>query len=137
MDSSIGSTLSRGPCAWENIVSFYACQQYIGSEIWDFLYSGMDPEERNALIKPDVVAPGEPYTIYSTYASSGPQFYYNGFSETSIAAPHVAGTAALMLEANPNIEPEDMARMLQLSAIDLGAQGTDNVYSGVRAVAHM
>jgi parallel beta-helix repeat protein len=65
------------------------------------------------LIKPDVLAPG--VSIYSTYLSGG----YASFSGTSMATPHVAGAAALLLQGHPDWSPEEVKSALSSTAIDL------------------
>ncbi len=47
---------------------------------------------------------------------------------TSMAAPHVAGAAALMLEENGSLSPAEIKTLLQQNADDLGDEGWDNVY---------
>lgn len=42
--------------------------------------------------------------------------YYTMISGTSMSAPHVAGIAALMLEANPELNPTDVKRILKETA---------------------
>ena len=67
---------------------------------------------------------------------------YTMSSGTSFAAPHVAGTIALMLEAAPQLTPEQIKRILQLSATpmlgysryEVGA-GYLNTYAAVRKAA--
>lgn len=68
-----------------------------------------------------VAAPG--VNILSTYKGSR----YATASGTSMAAPHVTGTAALMLKAG--ISPGDIQNKLQTTAIDINTAGFD-VFSG-------
>lgn len=91
-----------------------------------------------------VMAPGgaEPSTpseslgewggIYSTFPRyvSGPSFqrnptYYGAQSGTSMAAPVVAGIAALVLAQNPNLTPDQLKMRLVATADDIGDPGFD------------
>jgi minor extracellular serine protease Vpr len=66
-------------------------------------------------IKPDIVAPGA--GINSTAIGGG----YNATHEgTSLAAPHVAGACALLLQLHPDWTPEMMKAALMNTAQDLG-----------------
>ncbi|QZZ20986.1 S8 family serine peptidase [Leptothermofonsia sichuanensis E412] len=53
-----------------------------------------------------VVAPG--VSVYSTT----PNNTYRSYSGTSMATPHVAGVAALILSANPNLSPAEVTTLL-------------------------
>ena len=64
------------------------------------IYSSRGPTGDGRL-KPDVMAPGG--AIMSASAGSGDG--YVSYSGTSMATPHVAGVAALLIQANPNVEP--------------------------------
>ncbi len=64
------------------------------------IYSSRGPTGDGRL-KPDVMAPGG--AIMSASAGSGDG--YVSYSGTSMATPHVAGVAALMIQANPNVAP--------------------------------
>jgi serine protease len=67
----------------------------------------------------DIAAPGQ--QIYSTYnmgVTTPTADTYTSMSGTSMAAPHVAGVASLMLAANPNlvdgtIKPEKVAAIIE------------------------
>src|SRR5205085_4665584 len=85
------------------------------------------------LISPD----NDIQTIAPAYLSR-----YTSSSGTSFAAPHVAGTIALMLQANPALQVDDIRNILQdtatpmlgYSRYEVGA-GSLNAYAAVRKAA--
>lgn len=78
---------------------------------------------------PDVVAPGE--TIPTTDLFG----FYTTATGTSMSAPHVAGTLALLLEAFPSATASQQETALAGSSIDLGDPGPDDVYGDGRVDA--
>ncbi|MCP4291027.1 MAG: S8 family serine peptidase [bacterium] len=103
---------SRGPAKWDNVDPFN-----------DWPYSpGL------GLVKPDISAPGT--AVNSTTVGGG----YSGdtWSGTSMACPHAAGLAALMLEKNPSLSPAGLDSIMELNALDLGTAGKDNSYGAGR-----
>jgi serine protease AprX len=61
-----------------------------------------------------------------------PQYwpYYTTLSGTSMAAPHVAGVVALMLDANPALTPTQVKSILQATATPMPAYATWEVGAG-------
>lgn len=62
-----------------------------------------------------------------TTDASGQRFQYV-FSGTSFAAPQVAGAAALLFQAFPNLTATQVVDLLLRTARDAGAAGTDSTY---------
>ena len=91
-------------------------------EIASFSSRGPTTDRR---LKPDVVAPGS--GIVSTCASPGQGNWtcnliggrYISKSGTSMATPHVAGAAALVIEAHPDWTPEQVKSALMNTAYDI------------------
>lgn len=68
-------------------------------------------------LKPDVVAPGT--DIMACMYSPRPVGFVTGYQQmtgTSMACPHVAGIAALMLEAKPEINASQIKQILRMTA---------------------
>jgi thermitase len=76
----------------------------------------------------DLVAPGSAYT---TVKGGG----YSAASGTSIAAPIVAGLAALVVSANPNLTGDEVQTILKQSTDELGAPGWDSSFGWGRVNA--
>ena len=102
-------------------------------------YSGRGPSRLDYIMKPDIMAPGNkvvsleagpcplvskygtsnhmPIGAYSTDTSvSDYQQRYFVLSGTSMAAPVVAGAAALMLQKDPTLTPDTVKARLMISA---------------------
>ncbi|MDJ0975051.1 MAG: S8 family serine peptidase [Planctomycetota bacterium] len=71
----------------------------------------------------DTTGDGYPDGVLSTV--SGGYTFYQG---TSMAAPHVAGVAALLLAVNDTLTPDQIENILTSTAVDLGATGRDDIY---------
>ncbi|WP_125778455.1 S8 family serine peptidase [Antribacter gilvus] len=80
-----------------------------GGKISSFSSIGLSPD---LTLKPDITAPGG--NINSTYPlEKGAHAVLSG---TSMAAPHVAGAVAILLEAHPGLAADEVRDVLQNSA---------------------
>ena len=96
---AVPSFSARGPVVWRDL-------------------DGTGPAAGTVLAKPDLAAPG--VGVVSTVGSG-----YLAYSGTSMAAPHVAGIAALVRQANPALTPAQVADVLRAGATDVGPAGID------------
>jgi len=101
----------RYPARYSNVIAVAATDDTDARASW----SSDGPEV-------ELAAPG--VAIYSTWRDGG----YDTISGTSMAAPHVAGTVALVLAADSTLTPDEVRAILQATADDLGATGKDNLY---------
>ncbi|MBM7094567.1 peptidase S8 [Bacillus sp. H-16] len=93
-----------------------------------FTVAALDPEGQRAAFSNfgthvDVSAPGE--HIPSTYIGNE----YVAMSGTSMASPHVAGLAGLILSINPGLSNEEVYDIMRNSCDDIGNSGFD-AYTG-------
>ncbi len=89
--------------------------------LFDILGNRIAPETRQ---KPAIVAPDGVDTRF--FGSNDPDGTNRpNFFGTSAAAAHAAGVAALMLEANPDLEPAQLYAVLEEEAIDMRGPGFD------------
>lgn len=116
-NDGIGSAVNY-PAAYPEVIAVSATTQTDG--LASFTCTGPQIE---------LAAPG--YSIYSTYKSGG----YATLSGTSMASPHVAGVAALVIaspvaagDTNGVWDPAEVRTRLQVTAEDLGAAGWDSGY---------
>jgi minor extracellular serine protease Vpr len=107
-----------------------------GGLISSFSSYGLSPD---LVLKPDIGAPGG--NIYSTYPIE--LGAYATLSGTSMSSPHVAGEAALLLQARPGTKAADVRRMLQNTAVPApwfgnpGLGYLDNVHRQGAGMVHI
>lgn len=105
------------------------------------LYPGADPNviAVTATDAEDKLFAGANRGDYVAVAAPGvdvlaaePEGRYAFSSGTSIAAAHVSGLVALLLEKRPDLDLEGVRKLLSDSAIDLGAKGRDPLFGAGR-----
>jgi len=81
----------------------------------------------------DIVAPG---THMKSTALSPTWGYISGVSGTSVSAPVVAGTIALIKKEHPDYTVKEVKKALRNTAVDKGANGFDYAYGWGRVNAY-
>ena len=120
-----------------------------GDTLADF--SSRGPSNRTYDIKPEFTAPGVavfssvPAYVNGVDHQNDYEHAYQSASGTSMAAPHVAGAAALLLQSHPEYKPEDVKAALMntadklqkdYSVFEVGA-GRIDVYEAVHSDLHI
>jgi len=132
----IHSTSPYGPTTWGNWNLWGTYNYPIDTNHKDYMYSRAAPIEMPdsmGLLKPDISAPGD--NTLACYVLSGTG-YGSPFLGTSSATPHTAGVVALMLSINPELLPQDIAKIIQMTSIDMGTPGKDERYGAGKIDAY-
>lgn len=104
------------PFAWTSEVA--SSPNPTGGLMSDFSSYGTDAELN---LKPDITAPGG--AIYSTWPHQQ-KGGHNSISGTSMSSPHVAGAAALYLQAHPGSSWETVRTAMQNTAAGISWRGS-------------
>ena len=118
---TVGATDSN-----DNIAGFSS----VGYSTWKFdapWYDYNDTSPNIGLIDPDISGPGVDI-VSCALSPTG----YTTMSGTSMATPHLAGCMALVLQANPTLSPTQVDSILEVTAVELGSPGKDNVFGSGR-----
>lgn len=107
---------SDTPAIWPEGLSVAAAEEGEKGEIERAPYS-------NYGLGVDITAPGS--GILSTVPGGE---RYDVMSGTSMAAPYVAATAALLKAARPDLTPDEIRYLITRTAQDLGPAGADKIY---------
>lgn len=102
-----GPGTSRSPGNYETVLSVGAQDRDGSVAEFSSNQTFISPEER---VVPDIIAPG--VDIVSASRGGG----YCEMSGTSMATPHVAGLAALLVEAKPNASVEEIENAIRYTA---------------------
>jgi thermitase len=116
-----GSSAPFYPAAYENVIAVSATDQNDAKASFSNYGSYIS-----------VAAPG--VSIYSTYWNDGSTYVH--MSGTSMAAPHVAGLAALLFSQDGSRSNDTVRSLIESSADDLGDTGWDQYYGYGRINAY-
>ncbi|MET9314216.1 S8 family serine peptidase [Kribbella sp. NPDC003505] len=92
-------------------------------------FQDMGPRLGDATVKPEIVAPGVSVLAARAAKSSGTGFY-KSLSGTSMATPHVAGAAALLVQKHPDWTGEQVKSALVSTAKPLAGETAYQVGGG-------
>ncbi len=79
-------------------------------------------------IEGEAIRDDEGNVIGFKVVSQSPEYGYGDMTGTSMAAPHVTGALALLMERFPYLDNPQVRDVLLTTATDLGAPGVDEIY---------
>lgn len=109
-------TIAVGATGYDDAIAPYSNQ---GAGLNIVAPGGNNNQDLNA----DGFADGILQEVYS-----GTEWGYYFYQGTSMASPHVAAAAAILLADEPNLSPSQVLDRLRGSALDLGARGYDSTF---------
>lgn len=119
------------PASYPGVVSVMAVGYDLAKAFYSNTGSTIDVAAPGGDSSKDADGDGHADLILSThYDDSGgtPVATYDYEQGTSMASPHVAGVAALILSVEPTLSPDEVESVLGSTAKDLGAPGKDTTF---------
>ncbi len=120
--SELKTGLASGPVSVTFSNAFRNAGRFLTPGANDTLsnFSSRGPRRTDSFLKPDIAAPGQ--SIFS--AATGTGNLGRSLNGTSMAAPHVAGTMALLRQLNPNWTVEELKALAMNTA-------TNDLFTGL------
>ncbi|MFV1959489.1 MAG: S8 family serine peptidase, partial [Planctomycetota bacterium] len=125
------TTAPSYPAAYESVISVMAVDATRARAPYSNHGSTVDLAAPGGDLSADRTADGYADGVLSTLyddSSSPAQPIYAFYQRTSMACPHVAGVAALVLSLDSTLTPAQLRSVLTRTADDLGASGRDDVF---------
>ncbi len=120
------------PAAYDNVISVAAVDYERRRAPYSNFHATVDIAAPGGDVSADRNGDGYADGVLSTKPddSVSPTNYesYSFYQGTSMAAPHVAGVAALLLALDNTLTPAQLTSILTSTATDLGTAGRDNLY---------
>lgn len=119
------------PAAYNGVVSISAVDINSNKAPYSNFHASVDFCMPGGDVSQDLNGDGYADGVLSTLLNAaGDQFLFGFYNGTSMACPHAAGVAALVLSADPGLDltPNELEAILLQSAVDLGAAGDDPIF---------
>jgi subtilisin family serine protease len=113
--AAAGTVVTVGPDREVEMIAFGTADQVAG-------FSSRGPRGYDSKLKPEISAPG----VTITAAGMGTGDAGVSMGGTSMAAPHIAGVAALLLADDPSLTPEQVKAAIMGTAVDLDPGDPDS-----------
>jgi len=120
--SSRGGVIAVGGTGYKSNISYTASSW--GPAYWGDVPPWNDWPSPTGIVKPDICAPA----VYVNSLLKPAGYSGDTWSGTSMATPHAAGVAAVMLSKNPSLSPAGIDSIIEQTATPLGTVGKDNTY---------
>ncbi len=126
-----GSSLPDFPAAFDEVIGVGAVDLNLSRAEYSNFGPSADLVAPGGDVSQDLNGDNNPDGVLSTQGDDrlGQIDFVLVFNNgTSMASPHVAGVAALVLSVDPNLTPADVRNILTSTATDLGASGPDEQF---------
>ena len=125
------STLPSYPAAYDNVISVSAVDLEGNKSPYSNSHTTVDMAAPGGDTSVDDNGDGYADGVLSTMADDSQatrQYTYTFYQGTSMACPHAAGVAALLLAVDSGLSPAAIENIMESTAVDRGSPGKDSIY---------